>query len=198
MRKKGSNAVVLTSNPISSDNNKLSFNLFLLVMRLFFYRFYLRMHHPRVVKAKVRKIQDGDTITLSTGEKIRFFGIDAPETFPVAQPYGRVAKERVRELIENSGMTVHLLAVDGSSNTDKYKRSVRVIFVNKDVDLNLLLLREGLAWAYRRYLTGTEFERAYVEAEEEAKREKRGLWSETDDLPINPEKFRRSRKRRDK
>lgn len=154
------------------------------------------MYHPRVVKAKVRKIQDGDTIRLTTGEKVRFFGIDAPETFPIAQPYGREAKERVKELIKDSNMTVHLLAVDGSSNTDKYKRSIRVIFVNKDIDLNLLLLREGLAWAYRRYLIGTEFETSYIAAEEEAKRKKRGLWSDIDRPAINPEQFRRSHKGR--
>ena len=152
--------------------------------------------YPRVTKAKVKKIQDGDTINLTTGERIRFFGIDAPETFPHAQPYGEEAKERVKELIESNGMNVHLLAVNKAGNADKYERLIRIVFVDKDVDVNLLLLREGLAWAYRRYLKGTEFETPYVEAEEEAKREKRGLWGDSKNVPVNPEDFRRSYKHR--
>lgn len=152
--------------------------------------------YPRVIEAKVKKIQDGDTINLVTGEKIRFFGIDAPETFPFAQPYGNKAKERVRRLIEEHGGKVHLLAVNGSGDTDKYRRQIRIVFVGKDTDINLLLLKEGLAWAYRRYLKGTEFEIPYIEAEEEAKRKRIGLWSEMEGRAVNPEEFRRSRKRR--
>jgi endonuclease YncB( thermonuclease family) len=154
--------------------------------------------HPRVVEAKVKKIQDGDTINLTTGEKIRFFGIDAPETFPFAQPYGDKAKERVERAIKDHDMIVHLLAVNGSSNTDKYHRQIRIVFVGKDTDLNLLLLKEGLAWAYRRYLKGTEFETPYVEAEEEAKRKGIGLWSEMEGPAVNPEEFRKEHKHRRK
>ena len=150
--------------------------------------------HLRVTKIKVGKVQDGDTIVSDAGERIRFFGIDAPETFPVAQAYGEEAKKRVLQLITDQNKTVHLLAVNGGSNTDKYRRSIRVVFVDKDVDVNLLLLKEGLAWAYRRYLKGTEFEESYIAAEEEAKREGRGLWG-AKETPINPELFRQMNKR---
>lgn len=146
--------------------------------------------YPRVTKRKVIKIQDGDTLTLDKGERVRFFGMDTPETYPNVQPYGEEAKQRVSRLIKEGNMSVHLLAVNGSSNTDKYGRLIRIVFINKDIDLNLLMIREGLAWACRRYLKGTEYEKTYIEAEEDARRERKGLWSVTN--PINPEEFRKS------
>ena len=154
---------------------------------------------PIVTKEEVVKVQDGDTINLKSGERIRFFGIDAPETFPHAQPYGKEAKERVLQLISESNMEVHLLAVNGGKYKDKYGRFPRIVFVNKNTDLNLLLLKEGLAWAYRRYLKGTEFEKSYVEAEEEARRNKIGLWgAPPNEPPVGPEEFRRTNKKKDR
>jgi endonuclease YncB( thermonuclease family) len=64
-----------------------------------------------------------------------------------------------------AGRTVTCDAVD----RDRYGRTVAACRVG-DTDVQELLTREGLAWAYRQY------SRAYVSAEEAARAERRGIW----------------------
>lgn len=52
---------------------------------------------------------------------------------------------------------------------DRYGRALGVCFQG-DIDLNDWMVRQGYALAYRRYST------AYVEAENEARTVRRGLW----------------------
>ena len=52
------------------------------------------------------------------------------------------------------------------------------------VNVNLEMLRSGYAWHYKRY----DSTPAFAAAELEARKERRGLWVESN--PINPEDFR--------
>jgi endonuclease YncB( thermonuclease family) len=114
-------------------------------------------------------VLDGDTIDIA-GERIRLHAIDTAEdgqrcgladggTWDCAE----AATGRLRAL--TAGRTVTCDAVD----RDRYGRTVAVCRVG-DIDVQEVLTREGLAWAYRQY------SRAYVSAEEAARAERRGIW----------------------
>lgn len=151
-------------------------------------------------KAVVRKVSDGDTIKIEDGSSIRIYGIDAPETFSDGpQPYGKEAKDRLTEILEKNNFEVVLKANDGSVNEDKYHRKIRSVYLDDggEVDVALILLKEGLAWAYREYLKkgASPLLKTYVDAENEARRKGLGIWDpENPDPYVEPKYFRMNRK----
>jgi micrococcal nuclease len=62
------------------------------------------------------------------------------------------------------------------------------VFVD-DLDVNLELVRRGLAWWYRQY---SPKDKELAPAEEEARKAKRGLWA--DAKPIPPWEWRKGRR----
>lgn len=127
---------------------------------------------------------DGDTITVLVGGqdsvKVRLAGIDAPEK---AQPFGSASKKHLSEKVFGQTVTVEW------TKRDKYGRVIgRVVVDGKDVCLDQV--RSGLAWHYKLYAneqTATQ-RTAYAAAEEQARHEKAGLWSQPN--PVPPWEFR--------
>lgn len=130
---------------------------------------------------KVIRIADGDTFTLLVGKKqnrIRLHGIDAPET-KGGQPYSRRSKEYLSSMI--AGKTVNVNVKD----TDRYGRYVGVVSTDKIKDVNLEMIKSGMAWHYSYY----DNTPSYKLAQQQAKKEKKGLWK--DSKPINPYEWRK-------
>lgn len=78
---------------------------------------------------KVKRVVDGDTIELENGERLRYIGIDTPETKHPTKPvqcYGEDAYQINKKLVE--GKTVKL--VKDISEVDKYKRLLRYVYVS--------------------------------------------------------------------
>jgi endonuclease YncB( thermonuclease family) len=129
---------------------------------------------------KVVSVADGDTITiienLDNGRfKIRLYGIDAPEK---KQDFGQKAKQHLSSLIFNKVVKVKFTEID------RYGRIVGKIFLN-DIEINIEMLKAGMAWHYSRYdQTST-----YITAEKQARKSGIGLWSMKN--PIPPWNFRR-------
>ena len=120
--------------------------------------------------ARVVGISDGDTITVLTADKtqqrIRLFGIDAPET---GQDFGGRAKQAASGLAFGKQVTVRV------RDKDRYGRTVAEVILPDGRSLNHELVKDGLAWWYRSYApTDTELARL----ESEARTAKRGLWSQ--------------------
>ncbi len=94
---------------------------------------------------KVVKVVDGDTVHVldaaKTRHKIRLAGIDAPER---KQPFGRKSKDYLLGLVAGE-----LVEVEWNKR-DKYKRIVGKI-IHDGRDVNLAMVRAGLAWWYRKY-----------------------------------------------
>jgi endonuclease YncB( thermonuclease family) len=67
---------------------------------------------------------------------------------------------------------------------DRYGRLVCMVFVD-GTDAGLELIREGLAWAYVKYLTeaSPEIQQSYSAAEAVAQAERIGLWVDADPQP---------------
>jgi len=116
------------------------------------------------------EIVDGDTLVIGA-TKIRLNAIDAPETdqscldaYQKLYPCGLLARDRLRAYIGQSTVSCE------TEGIDRYGRNLAICFL-KDTDLNNWLVREGLALAYIQYSN------RYQQGEEEARRNRKGLWS---------------------
>lgn len=123
----------------------------------------------------LERVSDGDTITLvSAGEKIkvRFYGIDAPES---KQEYGQFCKRKLENILKNKEIKLDI------KSKDKYQRTVAIVYANGE-DVNKEMVRSGCAWAYQNYTL------KYLEDEKYARANKLGLWASKN--PQNPRDFR--------
>jgi endonuclease YncB( thermonuclease family) len=111
---------------------------------------------------------DGDTIEIQ-GQRIRLYGIDAPESRQLCEAAGqawRCGQRAALALSDHIGQrTVDCAARD----TDRYGRVVAVSRAGGE-DLNAWLVSQGWALAYRHYST------AYVGEEDAAREARRGIW----------------------
>lgn len=112
---------------------------------------------------------DGDTIEVR-GRRLRLDAIDAPEARQSCglppQPWacGRRAAAALADVI--GARTV----ICRWSRTDRYRRPIARCRAGR-TDLSAWMVRAGWALAYRRY------SKAYVAAEDEARAERRGIWT---------------------
>lgn len=126
----------------------------------------------------VTKVIDGDTFEIEGGLKVRMLGIDTPETVDTRKPVGCFGKEASNEVKNLLSEQVVILQKD-LSNTDKYNRLLRYVFLSledgKILFVNDYLLREGFAQTLN-YPPDVKYAKQFLEAEEEAKMGRRGLW----------------------
>lgn len=124
---------------------------------------------------KVKRVTDGDTITLENGKVVRYIGIDAPESVDPRKPiqcYAKEASIKNKELVE--GQVVGL--EKDISETDKYGRLLRYVYKDS-VLVNELLVKEGYAHS-SSYPPDIKYQDRFKLAEQEAIENKRGLWGE--------------------
>lgn len=122
----------------------------------------------------VTRVVDGDTIVLSTGQTVRYIGIDTPETVDPRREvgcFGKEASDKNKTLV--LGKEVRL--EKDISDTDRYGRLLRYVFVNGQM-VNELLVREGYAHA-SSYPPDVTYQELFIEAEKEARDQGKGLWS---------------------
>jgi micrococcal nuclease len=133
------------------------------------------------LRGTVVKVRDGDSMVLRRGGAnvdVRVFGVDCPER---GQPWSARAKSFTAGLVGNREVVVTV------KDVDRYGRIVGDVVLGGR-DLAHELLREGLAWYYRRYASDPTLERL----EADARAARRGLWSEPS--PVPPWRFRSERR----
>ena len=102
-----------------------------------------RLHAEERLSARVSKITDGDTFTLSgTSRRIRIWGLDAPEKDETG---GSLATDVLRDLI--SGKELDCLVRD----IDRYGRIVGQCFLPDGRDITAEMIRSGVATEYCRF-----------------------------------------------
>lgn len=134
--------------------------------------------------AKVTKVNDGDSIEvqLESGPgRVRLSAIDTPE---YDQPYGSQSSAALRAMLP-LGSTVELEV----ATRDNFRRLVAVVWLLTDgrrVNINEAMLRQGHAWALRRYMREPRF----CDLEAEARDQKLGLWAQPVSAWVYPPEWR--------
>jgi micrococcal nuclease len=144
-----------------------------IVFFLFFFLFFNCKKEVIVVK-----VIDGDTIVLENGERVRYLGIDAPETpysFRRETPYWKEAKEFNEKLVKNKKVRLEF----DVEKRDKYDRLLAYVFVGSTF-VNGELVEKGYARVYHRY-NKLRFYPLLKELEKKAKEKKLGIWREPDE-----------------
>ncbi len=135
---------------------------------------------PPTNQPLVSRVIDGDTVELESGEKVRYIGIDTPETLDPRKPvqcFGKNASAKNKELVE--GKPVWL--VKDISDHDKYGRLLRYVYLGdpaegSSVFVNLELVKLGFAHS-SIYPPDVRYQDLFLAAEKKAREEKRGLWN---------------------
>ena len=125
------------------------------------------------VRAKVSRVIDGDTIVIGGGERVRYLGVDTPEVGEDPEPFGPQATELNRRLVEGRSV----LLVKDTSDRDRFGRLLRFVYAD-GILVNAELVREGFARAVV-FPPDDRHAGCLAALEEEARRERRGLWGET-------------------
>jgi len=130
---------------------------------------------------KVIRIKDGDTVVLLSSDTnteitVRLSEIDAPEK---KQAYGNVSEKFLSSLISNREVTLD------KKGKDPYGRTLVFIFTKEGVNVNIEMVKNGMAWQYYGFSKNNILKNAQIEA----KNKRLGLWK--DSLPVPPWVFRK-------
>ena len=122
--------------------------------------------------ARVIQVIDGDTIVIEGGYRVRYIGIDAPESHPEPEPFGLEAYQANLELVENKEVRLK----EDVSDRDRYGRLLRYVWVD-DILVNAELVGKGLARA-KAYPPDTKYQDYLEQMEAEAREAGQGMWSQ--------------------
>jgi endonuclease YncB( thermonuclease family) len=138
-----------------------------------------------LVKGKVVKVEDGDTVLISLRDKyhkeknlkrIHLIGLDAPER---GEPFGEASRLMLEGLVQNRVIEVWVkTTLAFRSRLPAEITGVAHLRGLQMLDVNLLMIVSGMA-RYKEsepYSMSDYTECHYVRAEEEARTARRGLW----------------------
>ena len=132
----------------------------------------------------VGNIHDGDTLTLTTGQKVRFLQIDAPELN--TECYGKESREALVRLLGSNSVALQSDSV--SADKDRFTRLLRYVFVGT-TNINLRLVEIGAAAPY--FFEGEKgmYWSQLMSAAKTAQQKKIGLWGACPGTKLNPSKM---------
>jgi micrococcal nuclease len=120
----------------------------------------------------VARVNDGDTLTLHGGAKVRLVQIDAPELS--TECYGRAASRTLATLVP-AGTRITLSHDPRLDDRDQYGRRLRYVFV-RGTNVNLALVRRGAASPYFFRRQRGLYADALEKAARDARAARRGYW----------------------
>lgn len=139
--------------------------------------------------SSVKRVVDGDTFELENGERVRLLGIDTPEKFTSNKMDSDAKKsgldvETIKQLGEAAshyadslmkGRKIFLVSDPLNDDKDRYGRLLRYIYTEDGMLYNLKIILDGYAFAYTNF--PVIMKDTFLNAEESARKNKRGLWS---------------------
>jgi endonuclease YncB( thermonuclease family) len=131
----------------------------------------------------VTKVTDGDTITLSTGKKVRLLQIDTPE-LSQAECYGQEARNALVSLLNTPGQ-ISLMPDPNLDQVDRYGRLLRYVFIGK-ININLKLVEIGAAAPYFYRGEKGRYSTQILKAAQSAKYKSLGLWKSCPGTKLSP------------
>ncbi len=153
------------------------------VLTLFFLIFIFFSNSSPVSNNKsgilVTKVIDGDTIEIEGGQRVRYLGVDTPETKDPRRPvqcFGKEASNKNKELVEGK----RIILEKDITDMDKYNRLLRFVYLDlgngSKLFVNDYLIREG----YGYVLTippDVKYSEQFLDAQRIAREQKKGLWN---------------------
>ena len=130
----------------------------------------------------VKKIYDGDTIQLSNGVKVRFLGINTPETegrYKSAQIGGKEAKQWLTEKLKHKRVRLE----KDVKKKDKYGRILAHVFTEHGEHMNLELVKNGLA-SVSIYPPNLKYTNDLLIVQNAAEKDQLGIWAYAEYQPI--------------
>jgi micrococcal nuclease len=133
--------------------------------------------------AKVVAVLDGDTIVIAGGQKVRYVGLNTPESHhpdKLPEYCGREAFEANRRLV--AGQSVRLEFDD--RRRDKYGRLLAYVYVD-NLFVNAELIRQGYAQV-STYKENQRYHEEFERLQQSAIAARRGLWGGCIDIRMPP------------
>ena len=122
----------------------------------------------------VKWVNDGDTVVLTNGMRVRYIGIDAPEIDhenQKAQPYGYQARSFNKKHVLSRKITLEF----DRERHDRYGRLLAYIFLADGSFLNERMLEQGLAF-YLHHRPNLAYDKRLLKAQQKAMKAHNGLW----------------------
>jgi len=130
-----------------------------------------------VESATVGYVNDGDTVRLTNGGRLRLVGIDTPEIGrdgAADEPYARDARQALRALLAESRNRVRV--VDAAEGEDRYGRRLSYLYLPDGRSVQGALLEQGMAMAVF-VAPNLELAECLLAHERRAREAGRGIWS---------------------
>lgn len=131
---------------------------------------------------QVLRVTDGDTIHINYNgkdEKVRFIGLDTPETKDPRKPiqcFGREATVKMTKLAENKNVRLEFDKTQGER--DKYGRLLAFVYSEDNKNLAYEMIRQGYGNEYTYNSNPYKYQNEFKEAARKAREENKGLWAE--------------------
>jgi len=98
----------------------------------------------------VQWVDDGDTIVLSDGRRVRYIGVNAPEIehfssgkqMKIGEPFGQQARDYNKKLVHLKKVRLEF----DHEKHDRYGRTLAYVFLEDDTFVNEKIVLEGLAF----------------------------------------------------
>lgn len=135
----------------------------------------------------VRRVVDGDTLQLETGDRVRLIGIDTPEMHSsdklyrdsqrtkqdasTIQKLGRQSYEFTKNLVEGKRVALEF----DVEKYDKYKRILAYVYLKDGTFVNAEIVKQGYA-SLMTIPPNIKYEDLFLKLYREARENKRGLW----------------------
>ncbi|MFW7340038.1 thermonuclease family protein [Pollutimonas sp. H1-120] len=133
---------------------------------------------------RVVRVADGDTFNLlvqGKQQRVRLASIDAPEVSKdrerPGQAYAQASKEALAALI--AGKTLTVLCFE----RDRYERNICDVPLEDGTTANRKQVQDGMAWANMEGRGKFMRDGKLPELEQQAKRQRQGVWQQPDPVP---------------
>jgi micrococcal nuclease len=128
----------------------------------------------------VAQVIDGDTVELSSGERIRYLLVDTPESTTDVECYGPEAAQFNADVVEGEEVS---LSYDQEC-TDDYGRVLAYVSIG-DREINSLLVERGFGCALYIPPNGADRRDEFESLQAAARADNRGLWGACPENPCN-------------
>jgi len=132
-------------------------------------------------KISVRQVYDGDTVALSTGEHVRYLGVDAPEMDHKGGKsdfMAREARDVNAKLVQGKPVRLEF----DQERSDRYGRLLAYVFLENGDMVNALILKNGLARVFQQP-PNLKYSSLLLDSQRRAMAEKVGIWEKPVEKP---------------